>query len=114
MRKIILSILASAALITSAQADGWGPRHHGMGGYPGVPPRHHHHGGGGNNAGAALFGGLVGGLIIGGMINNMNQPRYQQQYYQDYDYYQPVCRRVYAGSYFDGFVVQRFYRTVCE
>ena len=113
MRKIALVLTAILGMTSVAQAD-WNGHRHNMGGYRGVPPQHHHYHNRGGDAGAALFGGLVGGLIIGGMINNMNQPRYQQQYYQDYDYYQPVCRRVYAGSYFDGFVVQRFYRTVCE
>ena len=109
MRKFILGLVTSAALITSAQADGWGHRHgHG---FAGVPPRHYH--GGSGDAGAALFGGLVGGLIIGGMINNMNQPRYYgNTYYQEY--YEPTCRQVIVNRYWDGWRWVGRVATICD
>jgi hypothetical protein len=111
MRKIILGLVASVALITSAQADGWGPRHHG--GWSG----HHQHyrGSGGGDAGAALFGGLVGGLIIGGMINNMNQPRYYQQQYGAPAYYgDPVCQQVVTNRFWNGWRWVYQVQTVCD
>ena len=111
MRKIILGLVASVALVSSAQADGWGPRHHGgWGGH-----HQHYRGGGGGDAGAALFGGLVGGLIIGGMINNMNQPRYYQQQYGAPVYYgDPVCQQVVTNRFWNGWRWVYQVQTVCD
>ena len=102
MRKFILGVLASVALVTSAQADWNGHRHY---------QPHHHHGGGGGDAGVALFGGLVGGLIIGGMINNMNQPRY---YNGPVYYEEPICQQVATGRYWNGWRWVYQIQTVCN
>lgn len=112
MRKIILGLVATVALVTSAQADGRGPRHHGgWGGHQ----QHHHYRGGGVDPGAAIFGGLVGGLIIGGMINNMNQPRYYQQQYGSSAYYdEPFCQQVVTNRFWNGWRWVYQVQTVCD
>lgn len=114
MRKLILGLVASATLVTSAYADGRGHHGHRHGqGFAGVPPRHHHHGG--VDPGAAIFGGLVGGLIIGGMINNMNQPRYYQQQYGAPAYYgDPFCQQVVTNRYWNGWRWVYQVQTVCD
>lgn len=113
MRKLIIGLVTSVALITSAQAEGWGHGHRHGQGFAGVHPRHHH--GGGGDAGAALFGGLVGGLIIGGMINNMNQPRYYQQQYGAPVYYgDPVCQQVVTNRFWNGWRWVYQVQTVCD
>jgi hypothetical protein len=118
MRKLVLGLVASLALVTSANAEGWNRHygHHGhVGqGFPGVHPRHHGHGGGGD-AGAALFGGLVGGIIIGGMINQMNQPRYYQQQYGSPAYYgDPVCQQVVTNRFWNGWRWVYQTQVVCD
>jgi len=98
MRKLVLGLVASVAMITSAHADWRG--HHG----------HHnqYRGGGGGNEWVVP---LVGGLIIGGMIAGSNQGYYQQPRYRNYR--QPVCERVPNGYFWNGYQWVPAWETIC-
>ena len=113
MRKLVLTLAATAAMTSVAHADGYWPRHNG-----GYQHREYHNNcyncyrGGGDNGGA-LIGGLIGGMILGGMLNQAEQPRYYEpapRYYQP----QQVCHRVFVGNVVvDGEWVQA-YQNVCN
>jgi hypothetical protein len=113
MRKLVIGLVASVAMITSAHADWNGYRHH---------PHHYHGGGcyncninrGGGDAGLALFGGLVGGMILGGALSGANQNYYAGPGYGNVPVYEPVCQRVFAGSVWNGWRWVNTYQTICD
>ena len=111
MRKLVIGLVASVAMITSASADGyWGHHRHGGHNRGNCYNCYNHRGGG--DAGLALFGGLVGGMILGGALASQN---YQAgPGYGNVPVYEPVCQRVFAGSYWNGWQWVRTYQTICD
>ena len=69
MRKVLITVIATAALLgATASADAqYHQRRHGGGG----GGYHHHRGGGGGWAAP-----LIGGLLLGGAIYGLSQPSY--------------------------------------
>lgn len=96
MIKKVLVAVALLAGATTAQADGYFPRH-------GHHHQHFRHNGGGGDAGAALIGGLIGGMIL----NQMMQPPRPQ-------YYQPMCQTVFLGRVWNGYTWVEQYQRICD
>jgi len=108
MRKLAIALAATIAMSTAAEANNWNNRRH-------HPRPHHHHNH--NNWVAPLVGGLViGGLLMSSQQNYYAGPGYGNvPAYGGYGYrYQPVCQRVFVGSFWDGWRWVRQYDTICQ
>lgn len=107
MRKLAIALAATIAMTSAAQADWNGNRRHHQ------PRYQHHHNN--NNWVAPLVGGLViGGLLMSSQQNYYAGPGYGNVPAYGYQRYQPVCQRVFVGSFWDGWRWVRQYDTICD
>ena len=103
MRKIAIAIAAVIGMTSVAHADWNGHRQY---------PRHHYHGGGGGNNNWVAP--LVGGLVIGGLLMSSQQNYYAGPGYGNVPVYQPMCQRVFVGSFWNGWRWVNQYQTICD
>ena len=106
MRKLAIALAATIAMCSVAEANNWNNRRHHQ------PRYHHHHN---NNNWVAP---LVGGLVIGGLLMSSQQNYYAGPGYGNvpaYGYrYQPYCRNVHVGTFWNGWRWVNQYETVCD
>lgn len=99
MRRLIIALAATVAMTSISYADQYRHRHQ----------RQYHN----NNNWVAP---LVGGLVVGGLLLSSRQNYYAGPGYGNVPAYgyQPYCRNVHVGTFWNGWRWVNQYETMCD